>query len=337
MSDVFTSFNDYTFQQTIFLPRVKIELVESPLFQSGVLARDPRLDAAAAQPGYGFVVPADNPLSAPDQMMGESTRVNTYGVTGTSLAGARTLRWTAWGYSDHSKAVTSADPLGVIVGDAATWTVNANITVILSMLAGLFATSGALRTTAHFQNIAAESTGAQSAATRFNAANLIVAKQAAFGMYANRLNILVVNSYIYAQMQLTNLVTNVQNVSVGESNVTFADWLGNKVIVTDELASRAGTTSGLVYRSYLLGMGSIAYGDGLNPAFKATESWRIPEQNQNKLIYRRGLAVAPYGCSFVGTPADVSAGPTNTEYATAANWLKVFPDRDIKIVAFDTN
>ena len=270
-------------------------------------------------------------------MFGEGDVVQSYGLTSSAMKGVRTLRQTAFGYYDHSAAIPGTDPLGKIESDVGAWTVNANATIVFSVLAGLFAASGALNDAAHLQNIAAESTGAQGAATKFSAATLLTAAQTAAGQNAGSMSIILCNSYIFLQMQLSNLVANVTTVAVGDSKVTFADWLGYRVVVMDALTSRAGTTSGRVYRSYVLAPGVLQYGDGLSDKFKATEYERTPSAAKNKVIYRRGLVIHPNGCSFAGTPAEISAGPTNTEYATAANWSQVFADSDIKIMAFDTN
>ena len=337
MPDVLTSFNDRQFQRQVFLPRVNQALAASPLFTSGLLTRNPILDQYAAGTGLTFTVPVDNALAAQDQMFGEGDVVQSYGLTGTAQNGVRTLRQTALGYYDHSAALTGTDPLGKITSDIGAWTTNANAAIVFAVLAGLFGTAGALNDAGHLVKIASESISGQSAATKFSAATLLTGAQTAAGQNAGSMSIILCNSYIFLQMQLSNLVQNVTTVAVGDSKVTFGTWLTYTVVVMDALTSRPGTTDGRVYRSYVVAPGVLQYGDGLNDKFQATETERTPSAAKTKLIYRRGLVVHPTGCSYVNTPADLSAGPSNTEYATPASWSQVFADSDIKIMAFDTN
>ena len=93
-------------------------------------------------------------------------------------------------------------------------------------------------------------------------------------------------------------------------------------IVRSSALSRAGTTSGTVYETYIMSPGSIAYGE-------KAQSNRIGDtaslimfgdasKNQQALYDYTRFAIHPNGAKWVGTPSGES--PTNAELATAANW-----------------
>ena len=110
------------------------------------------------------------------------------------------------------------------------------------------------------------------------------------------------------------------------------------------MPTRAGTTDGTVYTSYLFGAG--AFGKGASPLASAplqggtgtegVELARVPLDSDTVLIIRRRYILHPRGVKF--TSASVAGdSPTNAELETAANWTRVFESKNVRIVAVTHN
>jgi len=130
--------------------------------------------------------------------------------------------------------------------------------------------------------------------------------------------------------------------SQGEAQIrTFQ---GRRVIVDDGCPSRAGTTDGLVYTSYLFGPGAFGMGfSDLNGApvegGHGTEGCEMARDALNSdtfLVNRRRFILHPRGVKF--TSASVAAAnATNAELETAANWIRVWESKNVPIVAVTHN
>jgi len=116
------------------------------------------------------------------------------------------------------------------------------------------------------------------------------------------------------------------------------------VIVDDSLPVRAGTTDGQVYTTYLFGMGAFAKGAGpldgtpLQGGFgtEGVEWTRDALASDTLFINRRRYILHPRGVKF--TSASVAAdSPTNAELETGANWVRVFENKNVRIVAVNHN
>jgi len=130
--------------------------------------------------------------------------------------------------------------------------------------------------------------------------------------------------------------------SQGETQIrTFQ---GRRVIVDDGCPSRAGTTDGLVYTTYLFGYGSFGMGFAdLTHAeiqgghgTQGMEFARDAMNSDTNLINRRRFILHPRGVKF--TSASVAgANPTNAELALAANWVRVWENKNVPVVAVTHN
>ena len=107
---------------------------------------------------------------------------------------------------------------------------------------------------------------------------------------------------------------------------------------------RNGTTDGQVYTSYLFGPGAFAKGAApldsapLQGGFgtEGVELARVALDSDTILINRRRYILHPRGVRF--TSASVAGdSPTNTELENQANWVRVFENKNVRIVAIDHN
>ena len=116
------------------------------------------------------------------------------------------------------------------------------------------------------------------------------------------------------------------------------------MVVDDTLPTRAGTTDGTVYTTYLFGQG--AFGKGASPldgtplqggfGTEGVEIARVALDSDTVLVNRRRYILHPRGVKF--TSASVAAdSPTNAELETSSNWVRVFENKNVRIVAVTHN
>jgi hypothetical protein len=129
-----------------------------------------------------------------------------------------------------------------------------------------------------------------------------------------------------------------------EGKPSLATFQGRRVVVDDSLPTRAGTTDGTVYTTYLFGQGAFAKGvaplDGTplqgGIGTEGVELARVPLDSDSVLINRRRYILHPRGVKF--TSASVAGdSPTAAELETAANWVRVFENKNVRLVAITHN
>ncbi len=116
------------------------------------------------------------------------------------------------------------------------------------------------------------------------------------------------------------------------------------MVVDDNLPTRAGTTDGVVYTTYLFGMG--AFGKGAAPldstplqggiGTEGVELARVPLDSDSILINRRRYILHPRGVKFTRRQLRATV-PTNAELENGANWSRVFENKNVRIVAIEHN
>src|SRR5512147_383555 len=129
-----------------------------------------------------------------------------------------------------------------------------------------------------------------------------------------------------------------------EGKPMLRTFQGRRVIVDDTLPVRAGTTDGQVYTTYLFGPG--AFGKGVSPldgeplqgghGTTGCEMARVPLDSDTILINRRRYILHPRGVKFTSA-AVAGDSPTNAELENQANWIRVFENKNVRIVAIVHN
>ena len=209
--------------------------------------------------------------------------------------------------------------------------------MLINSLTGVF---GAASMAGNLLAIHSESVAAQTAATKLNGATFVDATQR-LGDRGDRLVAVAMHSATEAALRKLDLIDFIPD-SQGETQIkTFQ---GRRVIVDDGCPSRAGTTDGLVYTTYLFGSGAFGMGFAdLNGApvegGHGTEGCEMARDALNSdtfLVNRRRFILHPRGVKF--TSASVAgANPTNAELATAANWIRVWENKHVPVVAVTHN
>jgi hypothetical protein len=129
-----------------------------------------------------------------------------------------------------------------------------------------------------------------------------------------------------------------------EGKAQIRTFQGRRVVVDDSLPTRAGTTDGVVYTTYLFGMG--AFGKGAAPldstplqggiGTEGVELARVPLDSDSILINRRRYILHPRGVKFTSSSV-AGDSPTNAELENGANWSRVFENKNVRIVAIEHN
>jgi hypothetical protein len=164
---------------------------------------------------------------------------------------------------------------------------------------------------------------------------------AKLGDRADRLTAVAMHSATEAALRKLDLIDFIPD---SESKTQLRTFQGRRVIVDDNLPTRAGSTDGTVYTTYLFGRGAFAKGAApldsapLQGGFgtEGVEVARVPLDSDTVLINRRRYILHPRGVKF--TSASVAGdSPTNAELETAANWTRVYENKNVRMVAVTHN
>ncbi len=292
---------------------------KSAIIQSGVAVSDPTVAVNITAGGLLVNMPFWNDLDGEDETLGDGDKaLQTGKITAGADIAAVMYRGRGWSVNELAAVISGDDPLGALMSKIASWWMRREQTVLISVLNGLFAENGALA-----------SSHLLSAPTKGISGEIVLDAKQLLGDSAGRLNLIVMHSAVYTTLQKQNLIAFIPNAR-GEVNIPT--YLGYQVIVDDGVPSE-GTGTSKVYTSYLFATGSIGRNTG-NPSKLTTfETARVANRGNDELYTRRAFTMHPYGVKF--TNSDRDAGeitPTNDDLSKAANWEKVYEDKQIGIV-----
>jgi hypothetical protein len=236
-----------------------------------------------------------------------------------------------------SRMLEEQKRMGAIVDLVAGYWARTDEGLLVPALKGIFA---AASMAGNKLAIASESVAGQSAATRLNGATFVDAT-AKLGDRADRLAAVAMHSATEAALRKLDLIDFIPD---SEGKAQIRTFQGRRVVVDDNLPTRAGSTDGTVYTTYLFGPG--AFGKGAAPldgtplqggfGTEGVELARVPLDSDTVLINRRRYILHPRGVKF--TSASVAGdSPTNAELETAANWARVWENKNVRIVAVTHN
>jgi hypothetical protein len=242
----------------------------------------------------------------------------------------------AWSVNDLAKILSGADPMGALVELVGDYWIRVDQGLIVSSLKGIFASA---TMAGNKLVIASETVAGQSATTRLNGSTFVDAT-VKLGDRGDRLTAIAMHSATEAALRKADLIDFVPD-SQGKAQVK--SFQGRRVIVDDGLPVRNGTTDGMVYTSFLFGPGAFARGvtplnEPVEGGFgtKGVEWSRASLDSDTNFINRRRYILHPRGVKF-NSAAVAGTSPTNAELETAANWTRVFENKNVRIVAIDHN
>ena len=310
----------------------------SALFRSGIVMSSPLADSIAAKGGQTANLPFWQDVNQARQIMGDSTTLTVNKITAAADICRIQSDAQTWSVNDLAAQVSGDDPLGAILDLVGEYWSRQDQAILISSLKGMFNTGGTLATSNKL-SIAAEIVTGVTAATQLNGSTFVDAT-AKLGDAGGKLTAVAMHSLVEASLRKADLIDFIPD---SEGKKQIATFQGRRVIVDDSCPVRAGTTSGLVYTSYLFGDGAFVKGvanlDTPLQSGNGTEGCevaRVPLDSDTLLINRRRFVLHPWGVKF--TSASVAGqNPTNTELETVANWTRVREAKNVRIVAVDHN
>lgn len=317
---------------SIFAPySLELTATLSEVVQSGIAGMDPQFDSLASGGGKTVDLPFWKDLTGNSEVLSDSASLTANPITSGQDTAAVNNRGKAWGANDLAKWISGDDPSGTIAKLVAGFWSRDHQTTLIKQLDGLFDnTAGVLRTT-HRVNIYSDVVAASITDAMRLTGETFIDGTAKLGDASARLVACAMHSDTEAFLRKRDLIDDIPD-SEGKGKITL--FQGRRVLVDDQCPKVAGANSS-AYTTYLFGMGAFALGFGNLAPEEAIETDRDALASNSYLVSRRRFILHPRGVRWIGTPA--GASPTDTEFGTAANWSKVYTDKNIRIVAIRHN
>lgn len=323
-----TEFEKYAIERTAELSRFG---------ESGIIEMAPEFDELAAGGGREVKMPFWKDLTATRQLLSDSASLTVNKITSDQDIARIHNDAQVWSVNHLAKVISGDDPMQAIVDLVAAYWARTDEGLIVSCLKGMFA-AGSLA--GNLLSIKSESIAGQTSATRLNGATFVDAC-AKLGDRSDRLTAIALHSATEAALRKLDLIDFIPD---SEGKAQIRTFQGRRVIVDDNLPVRAGSTDGQVYTSYLFGPGAFARGtaplDGtpLQGGFgtEGVEMARVPLDSDTVLINRRRYILHPRGVKF-NSATVAGDSPTNAELELAANWTRVYENKNVRIVAIEHN
>ncbi|MGN0243859.1 MAG: major capsid protein [Lachnospiraceae bacterium] len=295
---------------------------KSRLVNSGIAVADDRISRlinGTPKGGNMITMPYFNPLTGEDEVFGEEELLADGITTGNEVA-TLLVRQKAWGDTDLSRVYGGADPMSAIGNLLADWWIQREQAVILSILKGILAPTGALKN--HILDVS----GASGTDCIISVDNTLDAKNLMGDAY-DKLGLVFMHSATYTQLQKQQKITTEYSSDL-KINIDY--YLGYQVIVDDGMPVSSGT-----YTTYFIGKGAFAREDGMPEGLVGTEVERKASTAQNILYNRRALVMHPIGVGFKAdaTLSNNKKYASNADLEKATNWRLCADHKNVPIVA----
>lgn len=325
----------------LFSPYVQqITEEKSRLIQSGVLARDARLDGFLAGGGLTAHMPSFKDLdNDADNVSSDDPAVtSTPNKIGTNQEiVVRLSRNNSWKTADLAEALAGTDPADAIASRVADYWVRRAQAAFVATLRGVFADNAAAPSGSdtHVQNdmtVDISGVAFSDGVTNFSAEAFVDATLT-MGDSMEGLGILFVHSIVYGRMQKNNMIDFVPDAT---QTILIPTFLGREVIVDDGMPVAGG-----IFESWLFGRGAVRLGMG-SPKVP-TELDRKPDEGNGagtEILYNRvEWCLHPVGHAYIGTAPN--GGPSNANttnnLANAGSWRRSWTERkQVKIARLIT-
>ena len=305
--------------------------------QSGVIEYNARFDELASGGGKTVEMPFWQDLTATRQLLSDSATLTLNKIAATEDIARIQNDAQVWSFNHLAKVISGDDPVGAILQLVAQYWARVDETLLISSLKGMFA---AASMAGNLAAIHSESIAGVSAKTKLNGGTFVDAV-AKLGDAGERLTAVAMHSATEAALRKLDLI---DFIPQSEGKPVLRTFQGRTVVVDDSCPTRAGSTDGTVYTTYLFGAGAFARGSANltgSPVLgghgsDGVEVARVPLDSDTVLINRRRYILHPRGVKFTSTSV-AGDSPTNAELETAANWVRVYEAKNVRIVAVTHN
>lgn len=299
-------FNPYIIERTPEL---------STLIQSGIVQNTPELDTLALSGGRLLNMPFWEDLSGADEVLSDSSALSPAGISAKQDVAVLYMRGKAWSVNDLAKKLSGDDPMAEIANLVMAYWERRRQALLVSTLTGIFKASSMS------DNLldVTEASGVND--DIINADNLVDTAQK-LGDNKSNLTGYLMHSATEAVLVKQQLI---EYLPDADGRPTLPYYMGKRVIVNDNVPNSAG-----VYYTYIFGQGAFGFGQGSAPV--PTELDRDSLAGDDILINRAHFLLHPRGVKWTDADVDGSS-PTNAEVEKAANWERVYDQKNVRIVA----
>ena len=299
----------------IFTPYVIEKTAEkSRILTSGIAIANPKLNELVTAGGITMNMPYWKDLTGDDEVLSDQNPLTPGKINADKDIAALLLRGKAWGANELAGALAGDDPMEAIADRVADYWERKKKKILVSVLTGIFAA-------------ASMSNHILDKSTEVISGNMVLDAKQLLGDSADQLQAIMMHSAVYTELQKQNLI---QYTTTSDGKITIPTYLTYQVIVDDGMPV-SGTGADKVYTTYLFAKGSIGRGEGTPVSLTPTETDRDSLAGEDILINRRALVLHAMGVKWVGQPEGVT--PSNAELATGTNWVRVYEDKNIGLVA----
>ncbi len=232
-----TEFEKYAIERTAELSRFG---------ESGIIEMAPEFDELAAGGGREVKMPFWKDLTATRQLLSDSASLTVNKITSDQDISRIHNDAQVWSVNHLAKVISGDDPMQAIVDLVGGYWARTDEGLVISALKGVFA---AASMSANLLAIHSESVAAQTSATRLNGATFVDACTK-LGDAADRLTAVAMHSGTEAALRKLDLIDFIPD---SEGKAMLRTFQGRRVVVDDTLPTRAGSTDGTVYTTYLFG------------------------------------------------------------------------------------
>lgn len=331
------TFGGFPFDPEIFTGFVsERDPVNPNLIRSGVLRPAPKSVAAILRGNTNVAtIPFYKPFSGDAENYDGETDNTPVLTSGDDMSCMSYGRMKAWKEQDFTIELTGANDLANVAGNIGNYRAKENEKALLSILTGL---EGVSDFADHVNALARTTTGTVDDANRLTPSNAADAMRTALGDHANEFQIWIMHSSVYNDLKKQGFAYD-QTIKfkAQQGSMEMPTFLNKIVIQDDSLTATANATTGLTdYHTYLMGTGAFISCEipVLVPSYVAYDA--ESGGGVTKLYYKWRRLIHPYGFSFLHDNV-AKKSPTNTEFATSANWEQLYESKNIPIVSFITN
>lgn len=314
---------------------INASVEKSRLVQSGMVQRLPEFDVLAASAGQTVNMPFWNDLTGEDQVLADDAALTTKKITTAQDVAVLQKRGDAWKTNDLAGLLAGSDPAMAIANRVGEYWARKLQSTTKSVLTGVFATAGMAGNLSAIHSTA----GALGASNYFTGQTFLDALQL-LGDEKTRLGGIIIHSATETSLAKQNLI---QYVRQSDSDTMIPTFMGKTVIVDDGMPVEVVNAAN-AYTTYIFGQGALGLGIAAPGNVKAeggigtweVEFAREALSHNSILINRRRQLIHPRGIKWLGA-AMAGSSPTNAELENAANWLRVYEAKQIRLVKFTHN
>lgn len=306
-------------------------------FESGVIVKNPLLDALASGPSNIYNLPFWNDLDAtgePNYSTDNPADIAVPDKVGMGSQLARNAYMNkAFSSMDLTAELLNQEPMQQIRNRFGTYWQRQFQHRLIAITSGIMNANVASNSGDMTNNISL-TTGTILAANLFSRQAFTTAAFT-LGDAVDQVQAIVVHSVINKRMVDNGDIDFIPDQS---GNLTIPTYLGKRVIVDDGVPVANPNAGIFQYTSILFGAGAFAYGDG-NPDVPS-ENFRLPSSGngggEDQVWERKTWLLHPFGFSFTSNTV-TGQTPSIANLKVAANWTRQVPRKNVPLAFLVTN